>query len=74
MQVTIAKAIDWHFTVWLCVFGVLGLVPFATVRASKNLSVALANGRRFIGTISQPIVSLHLLTVRPSSSCSQTHK
>lgn len=44
MQVTIAKAIGRHFTVWLCVFGVLGLVPFATVRAHNNPPVAKSVG------------------------------
>ena len=43
-QVTMAKAIGNHETVWLCVFGVLGLMPFATVRACTNPPVALPNG------------------------------
>ena len=44
MQVTIANAIQWRFTVWLCVFGVLGLIPFATVRAHNNPPVAKSVG------------------------------
>ena len=43
-QVTIAKAIGGHETVWLCIFGVLGLMPFATVRACTNPPVAMPNG------------------------------
>ncbi len=45
MQVTIAKAIEWRFTVWLCVFGVLGLIPFASVRAHNNPPVAKSVGK-----------------------------
>ena len=41
---TIAKAIGGHEIVWLCVFGVLGLIPFATVRACTNPPVAMPNG------------------------------
>ena len=44
MQVTIARAIGWRFTVWLCLFGVLGLIPFATVRAHNNAPVAKSVG------------------------------
>ena len=44
MQVTIANAIQWRYTVWLCVFGVLGLIPFATVRAHNNPPVAKSVG------------------------------
>ena len=44
MQVTIANAISWRYTVWLCVFGVLGLIPFATVRAHNNPPVAKSVG------------------------------
>lgn len=45
VQVTIAQAIGSAYTVWLCVFGVLGIIPFATVRACNNIPVAMANGR-----------------------------
>lgn len=44
MQVSIARATHTHFTVFLSVFGVLGLLIFSTVRAGSNPAVAMPNG------------------------------
>ncbi|CAL5226722.1 g9574 [Coccomyxa viridis] len=55
--VTIARAIQWRFTVWLCVFGVLGLIPFATVRAHNNPPVAKSVG--IAGTLVYGVVVIN---------------
>ena len=51
-QVTIAKAIGGHETVWLCIFVVLGLMPFATVRACTSPPVAMPNGEGLLTNLS----------------------
>ena len=44
MQVSLARAPGDHFTVLLCFWGALSIVPFASVRAFANPAVALPNG------------------------------
>ncbi len=43
MQVSLAVATQ-HPTVFLCIFGVLFMIPFATVRAGSNPAISNANG------------------------------
>jgi len=68
MQVTIAKAINWRFTVWLCVFGVLGLIPFATVRAHNNPPVAKSVGKS--ARLNEPYDRCAMPCARSDSTCS----
>ena len=66
---TIAKAFSGHETVWLCIFGVLGLIPFATVRACTNPPVAMPNGEGLL--TNTPVAAFRLpqrsATVRVTS-------
>lgn len=43
LQVSLAAATQ-HRTVFLCIFGALGAVPLASVRANSNPATAMANG------------------------------
>ena len=43
-QVSLARAPGDYFTVLLCFWGALSIMPFATVRAFANPAVALPNG------------------------------
>jgi hypothetical protein len=44
VQVSLARAPGDYFTVLLCFWGALSIMPFATVRAFANPAVALPNG------------------------------
>ena len=62
-QVSLARAPGSHFTVLLCFWGALSIVPFASVRAFANPAVALPNG--IIGVLVCGVAVINSQFVKP---------